>query len=308
MENKIIKLNQEYTSRVLTNDILFLQYEFPELEVGRIGTSLLGENIPFLKLGKGQYKVMINASHHANEWMTSLIVMLFVEKYLWLHKQKKNYKTYDCNDIWNKTSLYIVPMVNPDGVNLSLQENRVLHEMEYCKLWENKGKDFFKRWKANIRGVDLNLNYPAGWEIARKNKEKKGVTKPGPRDYVGPNPLSEKETIAMYQFTKIHSFDLTISLHSQGKEIYGNGKKNAKAKKLAKLFETVSGYHYTEPEYASSFAGYKDWFVSTYSKPGFTIEIGKGEEGVCLPLEQAKEIYEEIEEIFFIALDEVDEA
>lgn len=153
--------------------------------------------------------------------------------------------------------------------------------------------------------MDLNLNYPEGWDIAKKNKEKKGIIKPSPRDYVGPNPLSEKETIAMYEFTKMHSFDLTISLHSQGKEIYGNAKENAKAKKLAYLFELVSGYKYTQPEYLSSFAGYKDWYVKNYKKPGFTIELGKGEEGKTLPIEQIEEIYNDVEEIFFIAIDEI---
>lgn len=305
MEKRIIKTNKNYTSSILKNDISFLKYEYPELIVGSIGKSLLGEDIPFLKLGKGPYKVMINASHHANEWITSLVLMMFVEKYLYLYKNEKKYKTYDIVDIWKKTSLYIVPMVNPDGVNLVLKENKVLNEIEYCKLWENKEEEFFKRWKANIRGVDLNLNYPEGWDIAKKNKEKKGIVKPSPRDYVGPNPLSEKETIAMYEFTKMHSFDLTISLHSQGKEIYGNAKENAKAKKLAYLFELVSGYKYTQPEYLSSFAGYKDWYVKNYKKPGFTIELGKGEEGKTLPIEQIEEIYNDVEEIFFISIDEI---
>jgi g-D-glutamyl-meso-diaminopimelate peptidase len=154
--------------------------------------------------------------------------------------------------------------------------------------------------------VDLNLNYPAGWEIAVKNKLKKGINKPGPRDYPGPNAISEIETKNIINFTKIFNFDMTISLHSQGREIYWNylNYKIEKAYEIGKKFERVSGYLLTNPNYNSSFAGYKDWFIENFIKPGYTIEIGKGEEGKSLPLEQAREFYEEMEEIFFVAIDE----
>ncbi len=40
--------------------------------------------------------------------------------------------------------------------------------------------------------------------------------------------------------------------------------------------------------YASSFAGYKDWFIQTWRRPGFTIEAGIGKKP--LPLSQFDEI------------------
>ena len=99
---------------------------------------------------------------------------------------------------------------------------------------------------------------------------------------------------------------MTISLHSQGQEIYWNylNKKIERAYELGRKMERVSGYILTEPNYYSSFAGYKDWFIDKYNKPGYTIEIGKGEEGKALPLKDAEKIYSEIEEIFLIAIEE----
>ncbi len=154
--------------------------------------------------------------------------------------------------------------------------------------------------------MDLNLNYPAGWEQAVKNKKKKGITSPGPRDYAGPNAVSELETKNMINFTRINNFDMSISLHSQGEEIYWSylDKKLEKAYEIGKKFEKVSGYKLTTPEYNSSFAGYKDWFINEFNKPGFTIEIGKGEEGKSLNIEDAEKIYNDVEEIFLIALEE----
>ena len=110
----------------------------------------------------------------------------------------------------------------------------------------------------------------------------------------------------MINFTKMFNFDLSISLHSQGQEIYWSylNKKINRAYEIGKKMERVSGYKLTEPEYNSSFAGYKDWFIDKFNKPGFTIEIGKGEEKKSLPLKIAKKVYNEVEEIFLVAIEE----
>ncbi|NLC88371.1 MAG: peptidase M14 [Clostridiaceae bacterium] len=305
MNKNIIKINKNYTYDILKNDLVFLNYQYPFFNIKSIGKSTLGEKIIYIKLGNGNKKLFINASHHANEWMTSLQIMMFIEKYLQLYKNKGVYKGYNIEELWKEVSVFIVPMVNPDGVNLCLKDKKIINNSVYKEIWGeyiNKIED----WKSNIRGVDLNLNYPAGWEIALKNKRKKGIIKPGPRDYPGPNAISEKETKNIINFTKLFNFDMTISLHSQGKEIYWNylDYKIKNSYEIGKKLEKVSGYILTKPDYYSSFAGYKDWFIENYKKPGYTIEIGKGEEGKSLQLEKANEIYNEIEELFFVAIEE----
>ena len=89
MKNKIIKINKEYNYDILKNDMLFLNYEYPFFKINNIGESTLGEKIIYIKLGEGNKKIFINASHHAHEWMTSLQTMLFIEKYLQLYKNKE---------------------------------------------------------------------------------------------------------------------------------------------------------------------------------------------------------------------------
>lgn len=305
MNNKIIKTDKNYTYDILKNDLLFLNYEYPFFKINNIGESTLKEKIVYIKLGVGNKKIFINSSHHANEWLTSLIIMIFIEKYLKLFQKKQFYKGYNIIELWKNVSLFIVPMVNPDGVNLCLKNNKIINENLYKEIW-GEYENELENWKANIRGVDLNLNYPAGWEQAVKNKRKKGIINPGPRDYTGPNAISEIETKNMIEFTKLFNFDMTISLHSQGQEIYWNylNYKIEKAYEIGKKLEKVSGYLLTKPDYYSSFAGYKDWFIENFGKPAYTIEIGKGEDGKSLPLERAEEIYNEVEEIFFKAIEE----
>ena len=154
MNKRIIKTNKNYTYDILKNDLLFLNYEYPFFLINNIGKSTLGEKIIYIKLGKGNKKLFINCSHHANEWMTSLIIMMFIEKYLYLYKYNQSYKGYDIEQLWNNVSLYIVPMVNPDGVNLCLKDKKIINNTLYREIW-GKYIDSLEGWKANIRGADF---------------------------------------------------------------------------------------------------------------------------------------------------------
>jgi g-D-glutamyl-meso-diaminopimelate peptidase len=146
-------------------------------------------------------------------------------------------------------------------------------------------------WKANLSGVDLNLQYPAGWLTAREIKFAQGYTRPGPRDFVGRFPLSQPEAQALADYTQRIDPELVIAWHSQGEVIYWQygGIEVPGAKEIAERFADLSGYRLEDTPYNSSFAGYKDWFIQTYRRPGFTIEVGTGENP--LPLSQFDEIY-----------------
>ena len=142
-------------------------------------------------------------------------------------------------------------------------------------------------------GTDLNLQFPAGWEEARQIKFEQGFTSPAPRDFVGQGPLTAPEAIAVYNFTLSHNFRLAIAYHTQGKIIYWQFQNYTpqESKNIVRVFSEVSGYMPEETPYNSSFAGYKDWFIQNYSKPGFTIEAGTGENP--LPISQFDEIYKD---------------
>ena len=139
--------------------------------------------------------------------------------------------------------------------------------------------------------MDLNLQFPAGWQNAKKIKYAQGYNRPSPRDFVGSNYLTEPESLAIYNFTNKHNFHLVISYHTQGKEIYWQYKNFAppNAQEIGKKFAEVSGYTLANVPYLSSFAGYKDWFLQQYHHLGFTVEAGYGENP--LPLSQFDEIY-----------------
>ena len=141
--------------------------------------------------------------------------------------------------------------------------------------------------------MDLNLQFPAQWDRARQIKFAQGYTMPAPRDFVGYGPLTEPEALAIYNFTLKHTFRLILAYHTQGEVIYWKYANflPPESEYIGKLFSQASGYtlDITPPE--SAFAGFKDWFISQYNKPGYTIEAGLGQNP--LPISQLDKIYQD---------------
>lgn len=290
----IVSTNIPYNSNILTINLYQLLQRYPFLNLEVIGTSVLGKPIYSIRLGRGKKNVFYSASIHANEWITSIVLMKFIEDYCNAYVEKTNLYNKYIPDLFNSTSIYIAPMINPDGVNLVtniLPTNS--YEYQQALNISNNFPDipFPNGWKANINGVDLNLQFPAGWEQAKEIKYSQGFNKPSPRDFVGYGPLTEPESLAIYNFTLRHNFSLILAYHSQGEVIYWQFQDYIPPMSLeiGEQLANSSGYSLEETPYNSSFAGYKDWFIQNYNRPGYTIEVGLGENP--LPISQFDKIY-----------------
>ena len=278
---------------------------YPFIDIVIIGRSVMNRPIIMLKIGKGENKVFYNASHHANEWITTPMALKFTEEYANAVIKAGDIGGANAEYTFDNTTLFVVPMVNPDGVDLVTGAMEKDGELYYdvLKLANNYSFiPFPSGWKANINGVDLNLNYPAMWEKAREQKFAAGFTLPGPRDFVGYSALDQPETKAIYNISREILFDLTLSLHTQGEEIYWRfgAYQPEGGRELGEKMAAVSGYRLTDPEEFQSFAGYKDWFIMTYLKPGYTIEAGRGTNP--LPIERFGEIYPAVKNILAVAV------
>ena len=279
-----VPTTKPFTYQLLTDTIHTLTAAYPAIEVLKIGTSRLGKIIYALTLGTGEKNICVNAAHHANEWITSVVAMKFLEACAKPH------------GIPQDVTLHMIPMVNPDGVDLvtGAIEKGTAPYNHAKKIASNFAEPFPEGWKANIFGVDLNSNYPAGWEFARLHKYRRGYMKPAPRDFVGPDPLSEPETTALAAYTKANDFALTISLHTQGEEIFWEYQhyKPKGAKAIAERLAAVSGYKLEAVPNMSAHGGYRDWFIEAFHRPGMTVECGLGENP--LPIEDFDGIYQKV--------------
>ncbi|WP_438432007.1 M14 family zinc carboxypeptidase [Gorillibacterium sp. sgz500922] len=281
----------------LTEDLDLLKLRYPFLETGAIGESVLGKPLPVVRIGEGPVEVHVNAAIHANEWITAAVIMKILEDLSSAYSGGTALQGRNVRELLSRTSLWIVPMLNPDGVEL-VQEGLAAAHPYYRQLLEwNGGSYDFSGWKANIRGVDLNDQFPAGWEIER---ERRAVSGPGPRDWPGNAPLSEPESRSLAEFTQAMDFRLVVALHTQGQEIYYTyrGLEPPVSAEIAANFARVSGY--TPVADIESDAGYKDWFIQEYRLPGFTIESGKGTNP--LPTDQFAGIRREVTGIVLEAL------
>ncbi|WP_066497700.1 M14 family metallopeptidase [Abyssisolibacter fermentans] len=298
----VVDTNISYTYEIMERDIQGLKTRYPFIEVGSAGKSVLGRDLYYIKLGKGDNKVFYNAAHHSLEWITTPLLMKFTENFLKAYVNNQTIRGYDLDYIWNNSSIYIMPQVNPDGVDLVL--NGLQADNPYYNdliSWNNGSTDFSKVWQANVRGVDLNHNYPAKWEESKELESQMGITGPGPTRYGGEKPLSEPESTAVVNFTNNHNFRLVLSYHTQGEVIYWQFEnlEPPEALTIGKMFEKASGYKLSTITGIGSYAGMKDWFIQEYRRPGYTIEAGKGKNP--LPISQFDKIYNDNEEILLLA-------
>ncbi len=266
---------------------------YPFIQMATVGKSVMGKEIYVLKAGTGKNNIFINSGFHANEWLNIPVTLKFFEEYMKAVSRDTAISGYSARELFQNTTLHLIPLVNPDGTDLvtkSLTDGAFYEKAREISSFY-PSVPFPEGWKANINGTDLNLQFPAGWEKAKAIKFAEGYTRPSPIEYVGTAPLNEPEAKAIYRYTLDNNFRLILAYHSQGSIIYWKYGEflPPESERIGNLLSTASSYplELTPPE--SSFAGYKDWFIQDFNRPGYTIETGKGTNP--LPITQFDEIY-----------------
>ena len=237
----------------LTQEVMEAYFDArPHLYPLVIGKSLMGNPLYTISLGAGEPRVLYVATHHAMEWICGHLLLHFADEY-----RKKSLE--------NKAPLgtfYLVPLLNPDGVQLHAS-----------------GLELFAQWQANARGVDLNHNYPAGFSAYKTIEQKLGIYGGAPTRYSGESPLSEPETAYLVSAIQTLGIQGVLTLHTQGREIYGG------AKKTATILARRTGYVYTQPQGAAAYGGLTD-YMNVIGVPCLTLECGIGKNPLpptCFP-------------------------
>ena len=242
-------------------------YESVQTEKSVIGKSLFGRKIFACKVGEGAPVGIAQYAMHGREFITAKLAV-----------------THFLRGVC-KGSVWLVPLVNPDGALLSQTGlASVKRERDRKRLVAlTGGNEDFSLWKANGRGVDLNVNFDAKWGKGAKNTREAGA-----ENYVGAFPFSEPETLALKKFTEKIQPNYTVSYHTKGEEIYWYFYQSMRTcprdKRLAAVLSSSTGYPLCYAK--GSAGGYKDWCVEKLGIPAFTIEAGSdtfchpiGEEG-----------------------------
>lgn len=237
-----------------------------------IGTSTMGQPIYGLHIGSYEGKqILIEAGIHAREYPATLVVVGMAE-YL-----------ARISDTLNG-GVYIIPLVNPDGVRIVLEGVDWLN----CANWRefllglNGGSSDFSMWKASATSVDLNVNFPALWGEGAQN-----VFCPSTGNFVGFYPASEREVRTLIDFTYQVRPNLTLSYHTKGDVIYYgfevlSPEELARDRDIADVIASVNGYIPLKTE--NSVGGYSDWVSQYLGVPAYTIEVGSVNLPTPIPL------------------------
>ncbi|MDL4839357.1 M14 family metallopeptidase [Aquibacillus rhizosphaerae] len=292
----IVNPKQIYTYEQMKEDIIKLEKKYTDIILSeRIGNSVDGRKIYALRVGTGKTEIFMNGSHHAREWLTTNLLMNMIEDYCESFVNHTKIGDYFPGDILTEASIWFVPMVNPDGVTLVQKGHSSAKKPEEVLKLNNYNHDY-SSWKANIRGVDLNRQYPAGWATLDDN-----VTRPGPMMYKGPSPLSEPETKAVYNFTLHHDFKIAVAYHSSGEELFWKYKSKGEllktTKRIAEKISEKTGYQLVYPGPNPSGGGFTDWFLDFIKRPGFTPEISPLVGPRPVPLKNYDKIWNDNREI-----------
>lgn len=293
-ELNIVEPKQIYSYEEMVEDMRELAEAYPDIiSYTSLGKSPYGRDIYALKLGKGEATVFFNGSHHAREHMTTNLLMEMVDTYAWQYENWGTFEGYDVRTELNKTTIWIVPMVNPDGVTLQQEGIDAFPKEVRAKLIKmNDGSTDFTRWKANAQGIDLNRQYPGGWDNIVANPGK-----PYWWNYPGTKPLEAPEAKLLYNFTYEIKPEIAVSYHSSGRILYWNFKTKKenleRDEKLATEFSKTTGYSLVKPRKNPSGGGFTDWFITEFGQPAFTPEVGNYVGDKNLPLSAFDTIWEE---------------
>ena len=266
--------SQTYSYEQLTADVQRLAELYPDLiETGSIGRSVEGRELPLIKLGTGEKKLLLLGAHHAREYITATFLMETADEYARAAASAEPFTGYDVAALLKEVTVYIVPMVNPDGVNLVQNGVEAAKDPEKVKAMRML-KDTYAEWKANINGVDLNRQYPCHWDEKESNTDE-----PSSEMFKGAAPATEPEVQAVMALCNSNDFVLAASFHTKGEVIYwaDSGTEDAipAGAPIAETLADVTGYELmpVSEDPAVYGAGFENWFRQDFKRPGLCVEL-----------------------------------
>ena len=265
---------QAYSHEFVVNDAKKLAKMYPELiKVGSIGKSVEGRDLVLIEFGKGNKKIFVCGTHHAREYISTTYLMYAIDRFAYMYETGMNETEYDIKAILDNVTFCIVPMVNPDGVNLvqngitAVQNPDAVSAMKITEGRENG----YRAWKANINGVDPNWNYDKDWF---KSREK--ASSPASTGYNGEMPGTEPETQAVSAYVDANMFEAYLSMHTQGKLLYW-AEDVTNPTDLGSLVQRATGFSLIREDTPKKLSGvggsFFDYVFRKYGKATMTVEL-----------------------------------
>ncbi|MGN0551316.1 MAG: Ig-like domain-containing protein [Acutalibacteraceae bacterium] len=269
--NRIVDYSKAYTTSRVISDCKELAKRYPDLiKAYSIGKSTKGKTIPMLTLGTGSQKALAAAGIHSRENLSISFTMTCVEEYAKAYyTQSGKYGEYDMRDLLSKYTLYVVPVINPDGLDIFTNNENVLYS--YPNLNSQRAE-----FKSNANGVNLNRNFPCAWsKITNGGISTRTTTD---QKYKGPSAGSEQETKIMMALCRKYNFNWMFSMHLRGNVVYWRDTLSGTVPgdyALASKLQNKCGYSLmpTSTDDNDYGGGFENWFRQEFNRPGFCVEL-----------------------------------
>lgn len=226
-----------------------------------VARSTQGRNIPVISLGFGKKKVLAVSAVHGREYVSTGYILLCMEEYAQAFCGKEDYCGFDVRKLLCENTLHIVPMANPDSVEIALGR-----EEPQVKL-EDLCAEFYKN---NANNVNLNANFPFEWQAVPASRQG------------GSREASEAETRFLIRLCEKYKYEKMLSFHSRGDCLYWRDAGNSEVagdRELAEKLRNICGFSLCKPtankeDYAG---GFENWFRYKFRRPAVCVELIKDE-------------------------------
>ncbi len=284
----------EYTDTKMKKCIRELKNRYDFLETFSIGQSCMGREIPALRIGSGPY-CLFTGGFSGIDRATTNVLLMFAEELCFCIKENIPFAGININKAFSGRGIVIVPRVNVDGSEIALCGAAAAGA--YAKEIRRISGNDTDKWCANLRGVEINRNFSAGWHSLRDTQRAAGVFAPRGSGYGGPFSESEPETAALVDLCRKEKFRHSLSLCGGDSVIYWQyGDKLPKSsEKMASIMAQYSGYRFDPAHNNSPGGSLKDWFISTYNLPAFNVHMKSEDIHTC------NEVYSEIRKMLVIS-------
>ncbi|MBQ9796749.1 MAG: gamma-D-glutamyl-meso-diaminopimelate peptidase [Clostridia bacterium] len=277
MKKTQIQLSAPFDYDEMMQCLHTLSEEFPFLELRYLGLSIADRAIPLLKLGKGEKRILYVGAHHGMEWITSAVLCTFLREICQGICDGMRISRISVVELLKAHCLYVVPMLNPDGVEYQIHGIAPENPLYTRVLEMNDGSEDLGHWQANARGVDLNHNYDAGFAEYKALEAASGILGGAPTRYSGEFPESEPEVKLLCDMIRFLSpWKGVLTLHTQGEEIFVPSPQSTHSKITAKRLSELTGYRLNRADGMAAFGGLSDWCAQKQGIPAFTMECGRG--------------------------------
>jgi len=189
--------------------------------------------------------ILVVSNHHVRELVTPVIALNAARN---LVQQYGN--NADVTRAVNDNEIWIAANWNPDGY---------VHVFEVDNMWRKN-----RRVMSNGVGVDLNRNYPVGWDTSCS-----GSTTHSSQTYKGPSAGSEVETQTMMAWANDRRFTKVIDFHSSGREVLWDYHPSCAT-------HPFDDHQKEEGKVISADAGYDRWRSATALGENFQWHLKKG--------------------------------